>query len=636
MKTRAYRCAVAATFISFLAVISFRMSDAGEETGKPVFELYDPGTERVVNYEEYGVFSEPGTFGYKYTITDPAGLAKASGEGIDPNMSVEKDPAYLKMRAGNKAAVDHWKHINTSDPRSDFFAWATAYKESPGVRLFFTAKALERGRQYIQALKAYRAAMLLYPDAFCWNRELTWTWLIAPKAWDEIVNITRMHPELGVKLTGAFVKADSAVGGDPTKNYVAVTPGRFVELTAKDRDKAVPDKSGLKVTKRRGGNKSACVKYSNGQWGLEVDGKPFLVRGLSYSPIKVGYDYDWEWMGADKDKDGRNDVAYQTWVDANRNNRRDSDEPEVGDFGLMRDMGCNAIRLMNNKPFDKKLLRDLYKTYGIKVLICDPLGAYTIHSGARWEIGTDYTDPEQLAEMKRSVKETVKKYRDEDWLLGYILGNENNMPGDYTGVNASRTQASSQPKAYAEFLNDVAAMVHALDPDRIVGVGNMELGLADAYALYSPELDFVGVNSYSGSEGFGALWIRARRIIDRPVLITEFGCDAYETAKGPNEEAQSVYLKNAWADIVYNSAGNPGEGNSIGGIIYEWLDEWWKDTRGDPLDKQNNEPTFELAFPDGFSQEEWLGIVGQGDGKKSPFLRAPRKAYYTMKELWTK
>jgi beta-glucuronidase len=299
-------------------------------------------------------------------------------------------------------------------------------------------------------------------------------------------------------------------------------------------------------------------------------------------------------------------------------------------------MGCNVIRVFNTIPFNGKLLDDLYSAYGIRVLICDPLGAYTVHSGARWDVGTDYTDPDQLKAMRKSVEETVKQFRSERWLLGYVLGNENNMPADYFGVNAARTRAAVQPEAYAKFLNVIAAMIHTLDPDRIVGVGNMELGLVEAYAAHAPELDFIGVNSYPGSDGFGAMWIRARRMIDRPVLVTEFGCDAYATGKGPDEDAQARYLKNAWEDIAYNAAGGPGEGNSVGGIVFEWLDEWWKDTRGNPPDAQATDPTIELAFPDGFSQEEWLGVVGQRNGRKSPFLRDPRKAYYVLKGLWTK
>ncbi len=628
---------IAAAIVATSSLLWAQVSAFGAESNsKSAFKLYDPGTKRVVDYAEYGIISNAGSYGYKYTITDENGLAKASGEGIDPNTSVERDPSYRRLKNQGKLNGSHWKYVGTDNPQADFFVWATAAKESPGTRLFFTAKALNNGRLYLHALKAYRAAMIMYPDAFCWNRELTWTWLIAPAAWDEIINLTRMHPELELKLTGAFVKTKSAIGGNPTINRVAITPGRFIKYTAQDRKKAAADLSSLKVVERHGGKKSACVKYSNGQWGLEVDGKPFFVKGLTFGPVKVGHNYDWDWMHADQDGNEKNDIGYDTFIDKNGNGRRDEDEPAIGDFKLMHDMGCNTIRIFNTIPYNKELLRDLYKTYGIRVLICDPFGAYTVHSGARWEIGTDYTDPAQRKSMKSAVAETVKEYGDEEWLLGYILGNENNMPTDYMGVNASRTQAGKQQKVYAEFLNEVAAMIHRMDPDHIVGVGNLGLGLANAYALYAPELDFIGANSYPGSNGFGALWIRAKFLIDRPILITEFGCDAYETAKGPDEKSQEMYLKNAWDDIASNAAGGPGEGNSIGGIIFEWLDEWWKDTRGDPWDRQNKEPTAELAFPDGFSNEEWLGIVGQGDGQSSPFLRAPRKAYYTMKELWSK
>ena len=80
-----------------------------------------------------------------------------------------------------------------------------------------------------------------------------------------------------------------------------------------------------------------------------------------------------------------------------------------------------------------------------------------------------------------------------------------------------------------------------------------------------------------------------------------------------------------------------GSGNAIGGVLFEWMDEWWK--AGPP-------PTFDPAihdtigqftgpFPDGWSYEEWYGIVAQGDGSNSPFERQLRKAYFLFKdELW--
>lgn len=626
--------------IALIVLSSLRSSSA---TTKPLFTLRDPGTEKVVEYEKYGTFSGIGTFDYAYTIQDPAGLAKASGEGIDPDTGIPGDPAYQKLLSEGRIRKDPWKHIDSGDPEADFFAWAAVQTKTgqidPGVRLFFTARALESAGLYEHALKAYRAAMILYPGDLCWNRSRTWTWLIAPAAWNAIIDLTRMRPELGLRLVDSFVDVESAIGGDPAKNRVAVTPGRLVPDTAADRRKRTlssAEIAKLEVIERRGGGKVACVKYENGQWGLQVDGKPFAVRGVTYTPVRVGQNYSWNWMAEDEDRNGMNDAAYETWVDTNRNNRRDDDEPVVGDFALLKAMGCNTIRVFNSNEINKPLLRDLFATYGIRALICDFFGAYTVHSMANWNDGTDYTHPEQRQLMKDAILATVRECKDEPWLLGYILGNENNMPIEYSGVNATRTQAAHQPKEYASFLNEVAREIHALDPDHPVGVGNVGLSIVGEYARYAPELDFIGVNDYPGANGFGGLWIRAKRLIDRPVLVTEFGCDAYRTGKGVDEEMQAEYLRNGWEDIAYNLAGAPGEGNALGGLVFEWSDEWWKDTRGDPPDRQNTEPTMEMAFPDGWSQEEFYGIVGQGDGLKTPFLRQPRKAYYVLQELWTR
>lgn len=601
----------------------------------PVFPLADPGNENVVEYDRYGAFNGVGTFDYKYTIISPEGLAKASGEGIDPNESVKKDPAYARLEKEGKLKGDIWTHIDTGDPQADFFVWATAPKIDPGLRLLFTGKALEAGGQYVHALKAYRAAMLLHPNTFVWNRKKTWTWLIGPAAWSSIINLTRLHPELGLRLKGAFIRAQTSIGGDPTKNKVAVTPGKFVKFTIADRDSSRRDVNKLPVVERRG-SKVSCVKYDNGQWGIQIEGKPFFIHGMTYTPTKTGRDYNWNWMSADENNNGKNDVAYESWVDANRNGAQDPDEPVIGDFKLMQEMGCNAIRVIDTLPINIELLRDMHATYGIYALLMNPVGAYTVNSGASWDKGTDYRDPEQCKNMLDALRVTVDKCKDEPWLLAYILGNENNMPQDYSGVNATRTNASAYPEAYAKFLNEAAKMIHSVDPNHPVGVGNMGLGLIDAYAKYAPEIDFIGVNAYPAMGGFGSLWLEARTMFDRPVVITEFGCDAYWTGKGPDETTQANYIRHCWEDIVYNSAGEPGEGNAIGGIVFEWADEWWKDTSGDSVNRQNREPTLEAAFPDGWSQEEWLGVTGQGDGTHSPFLRELRVAYTMLKEVWNK
>ena len=101
---------------------------------------------------------------------------------------------------------------------------------------------------------------------------------------------------------------------------------------------------------------------------------------------------------------------------------------------------------------------------------------------------------------------------------------------------------------------------------------------------------------------------------------------------------QSNYAIRNWEDIVYNSSGQLGAGNSIGGFLFEWLDEWWKDSINyfeDPVDHQTTRAVFPMPFPDSFAQEEWFGVMGQGSGTASPFQRVPKKAYYDLQKIWT-
>jgi beta-glucuronidase len=227
--------------------------------------------------------------------------------------------------------------------------------------------------------------------------------------------------------------------------------------------------------------------------------------------------------------------------------------------------------------------------------------------------------------MLESVKKMVDEYKDSPYVLMWVLGNENN----YGVANNSK----SNPKSYYKFVNEAAEFIKSQDPHkRPVAICNGELKFLDIFAKECPSVDVFGVNSYRGDYGFGHLWLCVKDETDKPVLITEYGCPAYDRNKSEEEaqNEQADFLVNCWIDIVGNSDGY-GEGNALGGVLFEWVDEWWKAYEPSLHDTK---PLWAGSFPDGWMHEEWLGVTSQGNGKSSPFLRQLRKAYFEYQKLW--
>jgi beta-glucuronidase len=305
-------------------------------------------------------------------------------------------------------------------------------------------------------------------------------------------------------------------------------------------------------------------------------------------------------------------------------------------------MGVNAIRFYrpgegaryDGSKINKELLRDLHSRYGISVIMGDFLGAYTVGSGADWEEGTDYTDPTQLENMRKVLKEFVNEHKSEPYVLMWLLGNENMMGADYSGVNATRTKAASQVKEYLTFVNEMAEMIHKLDPHHPVAVGNLDLINVDEHAQFAPAVDIFGTNLYRGTGGFGTVWRTVREAFDRPVLITEYGCDAYDTRKQQEDQkAQATYHAGNWKDIQRHMAGTGTEGNAIGGVVFEYVDEWWKSHSGN-WDTQDTAKDGPMAFPDGWANEEWFGVMSLGNGSDN-LKRQKRLAYDEYRgKLW--
>jgi beta-glucuronidase len=404
--------------------------------------------------------------------------------------------------------------------------------------------------------------------------------------------------------------------------------------------------------------KSKAVKYDNGGWELIVDGNPYYIKGVVFSPVVIGESPGEnsmrDWMYYDEDKNGKNDIAYDVWIDRNKNNKRDQGEIPVGDFRILKDMGCNTIRIYHvpsdnpilgdiyrksesfrlqyDHPVNKAILREMYNKYGIRAIMGNFMGSWTVGSGTTWDQGCDYTDPVQRENIKKTVRAMVEDNKDEPYVLMWLLGNENNI------ATWSRCNASDHMKDYLTLVNECAKLIKQIDPDHLVGICEGFRGShLPLYREYLPDIDIIGFNSYMGKWGFATMWKQVKRDFDRPVFLTEYGIFSYNKNKGEDEDMQLEYHEGCYKDMENNRAGaNPpapkkSSGNCVGGCIFDYLDRWYMD--GSPY--EHNPGTRYWDSPDRTDHEEYFGITSMGDGKDSIFKRQLKKTYDYFKVKWT-
>jgi len=591
--------------------------------------LFEPGREDFVDYARYGEFQNPGTKDYTYIIKDQPGLSAAVGEGIYPNTSsIRRDPEFKKVQKEKRLEGELWDFVHSPDLEAAFLKWATA-SEPQGIKLFYTGLVLEKSGLIKEAIKCYYAIVVHFPGSYGWTYWQT-PWYVGQAAIAKINFLLRRNTGLGYRLEGADIKIINGFDNDVSNDIAVTSPGRFVKVDRQEKPKPRINPALLSIKRRMGNGRVQLVQYESGDWQVLVEDKPYIIKGITYTPTKVGQSPDegtlGNWMQEDFNKNGKIDGPYDSFVDKNRNNIRDRNEPVVGDFKLMQEMGVNTIRLYHHPPqVNKELLRELYRKYGIMVIMGDFLGKYAIGSGAPWYPGTDYNNPEHKKKMLDSVTKMVAEFKDEPYLLFWLLGNEN--------VYGFACNADKEPDAFFKFANEVALHVKSLDPGHPVAICSGDVLYLDKFGRDCPDVDIFGTNAYRGDYGFGFLFRQVKEEADKPVFITEYGCPAYAEGKTLQEAEylQAEYHRGAWEDIESNMAFGAGAGNALGGVVFEWLDEWWKAYEPSIHDTKK---LFTGPFPDGYMHEEWLGVCGQGDGKNSPFLRQLREAYYYYKKAW--
>lgn len=375
-----------------------------------------------------------------------------------------------------------------------------------------------------------------------------------------------------------------------------------------------------------GPQKSYIKTLEGNRFQLIVNNKPYIIRGMVYSPVPIGKNY-----------------AYDFWTDPAK--------PHLYDGKLMKEMGVNTIRVYQpgkDPERTKEVMRDLYNRFGIRVAMGHWLGF--------WD-DPNYADLAFREKVKKDVLQMVETYKNEKGILFWILGNENNVSFSYGPQTlnlwtTAEIEALDDPylkrlaraRIYYSLVNEVAQEIHKIDPNHPVVLANAELTDIDVASQVTPDVDILGCSIYRG-KAFGSFFREVARKFKRPVIITEFGCDRYNAFL--NEEDQGIqaeFIEAEWKEIAKNTFEGSGEGNCLGGFVFEWTDEWWKFNEEnkagwyvhDTLASWSNGAYyFDIKAPQNLNvNEEWWGVCSLKRRKGSLDERKPTKAYFVLKELW--
>ena len=359
-------------------------------------------------------------------------------------------------------------------------------------------------------------------------------------------------------------------------------------------------------------------------WKLQVDGQDFNVKGVvwSYTPIGENYTYDlWS----------QPDSVIRHTIDA--------------DMTLMKTMGVTTIRVFSTVP--AKWIKYIYDQYGIYTMVNDLLGRYGVTVDGRWQFPTNYADPDTRKLLLAEARKTFETYKDTPGVLLYMLGNESNYGLDWSSAateNLPSGEANTlKAKALYSLFEQAIAEGKKIDPHHPFGIVNGDLGYLDLIKTLVPDLDILGVNTYRGPKSYAGFYNSIAKVLNKPFIYTEFGADAYNVGTEQEDQLdQAKLVESQWHEVYQESYGKGLAANCLGGYVFEWMDEWWKngmDTGLSTHDTQgtwnNGAYTFDAVPGKNNMNEEWFGLCAMSKKTQDGIpVRLPRMSYYALKDLW--
>lgn len=356
---------------------------------------------------------------------------------------------------------------------------------------------------------------------------------------------------------------------------------------------------------------------------LSVNGKDFFINGMNWDYFPVGTNY-----------------TYSLWKQSDDVIRAALDY----EMSMLRNMGVNTVRQYTGVP--AKWIKYIYENYGIYTMLNHSFGRYGLTIKGKWQPNTDYSNPAVKALLLKEVKDMVNQYKETPGLLLFLLGNENNYGLFWRGAeteNIPMADRKSTKDAYHlyKLFNDAAKEMKTISQNQPVAICNGDLLFLDIIAKECTDIDILGINTYRGLT-FTDLFERTKKEINKPVMLTEFGSDAYNTqANSEDQDYQAKVLVSNWNEIYANAAGMGKAGNSLGGFTFQFSDGWWKTGQTSNLDEHDATASWsnggylnDYKKGENNMNEEWFGICAKGKtNERGTYELYPRAAYYALKEV---
>ncbi len=377
------------------------------------------------------------------------------------------------------------------------------------------------------------------------------------------------------------------------------------------------------------GSQKVSVSDDDGEMTLLVDGQPFMINGMNWDYIPIG----------------TNTVNANFWKKSDEIIKAGLD----AEMSLLKNMNVNVIRQYTGVP--ARWIKYIYENYGIYTMLNHSFGRYGLLMDGVWVPVTDYSDPKTQDFLMSEIDVLVEEYKGTPGLLMYLLGNENNyglfwagaetedFPDDEGKINFI---GEKRGRPMYKLMNDAAIKMKQKDPSHPVAICNGDVLFIDIIAQECKDVDIYGTNTYRGVS-FGDMFDVVKQKLNKPIMFTEFGADAYSASKNEeDQESQAYYMVGNWKEIYENAAGVGKAGNSIGGFTFQFSDGWWKygfddrknaDVHDNNASWANGGYARDLIQGENNMNEEWFGICAKGPtDERGLYTLYPRAAYYALKE----